>query len=130
FMLLATICIALTVDLGPVIVIAIGIGLTGLGLGATNNPIIQRILAIVPESENHMAGTSVQTIRNIGISFGAAASGMVASAAGLTEDSGREVIAPAMQWVYGVNAGFAVLACLMIIPLLIARHKKRLPTIK
>ncbi len=130
FMLLATISIALTVDLGPVLIIAIGIGLTGLGLGATNNPIIQRIIAIVPESENHMAGTSVQTIRNIGISFGAAASGMVASAAGLTEDSGREVIAPAMQWVYGVNAGFAVLACLMIIPLLMARHKKRPPTVK
>ncbi len=71
-----------------------------------------------------MAGTSVQAIRNIGISFGAAASGMVAAAAGLSERVGRDAVAIAMSWVYGVNALFAVLALAMIIPMLVARRQE------
>ncbi len=94
-----------------------------LNVGCINNPTIQRIIAIVPEKENHMAGTSVQTIRNIGISFGAAASGMVAVAAGLSEGTGRDAVAMAMSWVYGINALFAVLALAMIIPMLVARRR-------
>ena len=124
FILAGTVAIALTVDSGPVFAIAIAIGLTGFGLGAINNPVIQRIIAIVPEAENHMAGTSVQTIRNIGISFGAASSGLVAAAAGLTEGASREIIGVAMQWVYGINAGIAVLTLAMVIPLLLARRAR------
>ena len=120
--LVGTVAIALTVDSGPVFAIAIAIGLTGIGLGAINNPVIQRIIAIVPEAENHMAGTSVQTIRNIGISFGAAFSGLVAAAAGLTEGASLEIVGGAMQWVYGINAGFAVITLAMVIPLLLARR--------
>jgi MFS family permease len=123
--LVGTIAIALTVASGPVFAIAIAIGLTGIGLGAINNPVIQRIMAIVPEAENHMAGTSVQTIRNIGISFGAAFSGLVAAAAGLTEDASRETVGSAMQWVYGINAGFAVLTLAMVIPLLLVRRAQQ-----
>ena len=125
FILAGTVAIALTVDSGPVVAIAIAIGLTGVGLGAINNPVIQRIIAIVPESENHMAGTSVQTIRNIGISFGAAASGLVAAAAGLAEGANREVVGGAMQWVYGINAGIGILTLAMVIPLLLARRAQR-----
>lgn len=123
--LVGTIAIALTVASGPVFAIAIAIGLTGIGLGAINNPVIQRIMAIVPEAENHMAGTSVQTIRNIGISFGAAFSGLVAAAAGLTEDASRDTVGSAMQWVYGINAGFAVLTLAMVIPLLLVRRAQQ-----
>jgi len=125
FILLGTAAIALTVESGPVFAIAIAIGLTGIGLGAINNPVIQRIIAIVPEAEKHMAGTSVQTIRNIGISFGAAFSGLVAAVAGLSEGASRETVGGAMQWVYGVNAGCALLALVMVIPLLLARRAQR-----
>ena len=125
FILAGTVGMALTVESGPVYAIAIAIGLTGIGLGGINNPIIQRIIAIVPEAENHMAGTSVQTIRNIAISFGAAASGLVAAVAGLTEGASREIIGNAMQWVYGINAGIAVLALAVVIPLLLARRAQR-----
>ena len=69
-----------------------------------------------------MAGASVQAIRNIGISFGAAASGMVAAATGLTEGAGRDAVAVSMSWVYGVNAAVAVLALAMVIPMLMARR--------
>jgi MFS family permease len=123
FILIGAVGIAVTVNSGPVIFIAGAIAMTGLGLGCINNPTIQRILAMVPEKENQMAGMSVQTIRNIGISFGAAASGMVAVAAGLSEGVGRDAVAIAMTWVYGVNALFAVLALAMIIPMFFARRR-------
>jgi len=125
FILIGTVAIALAVETGPVFAIAIAIGMTGIGLGAINNPVIQRIIAIVPEAERHMAGTSVQTIRNIGISFGAAFSGLVAAAAGLTEGASRETVGGAMQWVYSINACFAILTLAMVIPLLLARRAKR-----
>lgn len=125
FMMLASVGIAVTVSSGPIWAIAIAFGLIGIGLGAINNPMIQRIIAIVPEAEKHMAGTSVQTIRNIGISLGAAASGMVAAAAGLTEEAGLEVAATAMTWVYIFNAGVAVAMLLVLIPLLLARRQMR-----
>ena len=123
--LVGAVGIALLVESGPIYAIAIAIGLIGLGLGGFNNPVIQRIIAIVPEAEKHMAATSVQAIRNIAISFGAAFSGLVAAAAGLTEGAVRDVVAGAMQWVYGVNAGVAFLALAMVIPLLLARRGQR-----
>jgi MFS family permease len=123
FILVGATGIAFLVDAGPVTILAIAIALTGVGLGFINNPTIQRIIAIVPEEEAHMAGASVQAIRNIGISFGAAASGMVAAAAGLAEGAERDAVAFSMTWVYGVNAAVAVLALAMVIPMLIARRR-------
>lgn len=122
FILVGATGIAFLVDSGPVTVLAVAIALTGIGLGFINNPTIQRIIAIVPDKEAHMAGASVQAIRNIGISFGAAASGMVAAATGLTEGAGRDAVAVSMSWVYGVNAAVAVLALAMVIPMLMARR--------
>ncbi len=109
-LLIAALGIALTVDSGPVLLIAIFVGLSGAGIGFLNNPAIQRMIAVVPEAERQMAGTSIQAIRNIGISFGAAASGMVAASAGLVDGAGRAIVANAMEWVYGVNVVFAFLA--------------------
>lgn len=123
FILAGATGIAFLVDSGPVTVLAVAIALTGIGLGFINNPTIQRIIAIVPEKEAHRAGASVQAIRNIGISFGAAASGMVAAATGLVEGAGRDAVAFSMTWVYGVNAAVAVLALVMVIPMLLARHR-------
>lgn len=107
FILAATAAIAVFVDAGPVVVIAIAIALSGIGLGSINNPAIQRIMGAAPEAEKHTAGTSVQTIRNMGISFGAAIAGMVAAAAGLTDAASRETTASAMEWVFGVGSVFA-----------------------
>ena len=126
FILLGAIGVWLTVNSGPVVIIAIAIAFTGIGLGFINNPTIQRIISIVPEEEKHMGGASVQAIRNIGISFGAAASGLVAAATGLSHGAGREVIATSMTWVYGVNATFALLALAMTIPMFIARKRSRM----
>lgn len=121
---LASVGVALTVDPGPVVAIAVAIGVSGIGLGFVNNPSIQRIIAVAPDAEKHVAGTSVQTIRNIAISFGAAASGMVAAAGGLADGASRETVATAMQWVYVLNVVFAVLALAIAVPL-VARSRAR-----
>ncbi len=123
-LLLASIGIAVTVDSGPVILIAIFVGASGAGIGFVNNPAIQRIIAVAPESEKQMAGTSVQAIRNIGISFGAAASGMVAASAGLVDGADRATVAFAMEWVFGVNFVAAALGLVLAIPLLAHRRGK------
>ena len=122
--LLASIGIAFTVDSGPIVLIAIFIGVSGAGIGLINNPAIQRIIAVAPDTEKQMAGTSVQAIRNIGISLGAAASGMVAVSAGLIDGADRTIVAFAMEWVFGVNVAFAALALAIAIPML-ARQRGR-----
>lgn len=122
--LVASAGIALTVEAGPVVAIAVAIGISGTGIGFMNNPAIQRVIAVAPEEEKHVAGVSVQTVRNIGVSFGAAASGMVAATAGLSDGASRETIAVAMNWVYGVNVAVAALALVMAIPL-VARNRAR-----
>ena len=121
--LLASIGLALTVTTGPIMAIAIAIGINGLGIGLINNPVIQRVIALAPEAEKHVAGTSIQTVRNIAIAFGAAASGMVAAAAGLSDAAGRADIAVAMENVFAVNVVFALLAFAMVVPLLAGRRK-------
>lgn len=122
-LLASSVTVAVTVASGPVLVIAIAIGVNGLGIGFINNPTIQRAIAAAPEAETHIAGASVQAIRNIGVSFGAALSGMVAAASGLADDSARDVVAHAMHWVYGANALFAALALAMVLPLVLSRRR-------
>jgi len=123
--LLSSITVALTVESGPVAVIAVALAVNGMAIGFINNPAIQRAIAAAPEAEKHVAGTSVQTIRNIGISFGAALSGMVAASSGLSDEAGRAAVAGAMSWVYGVNVLFAMLALIMAVPLIASRRGRR-----
>jgi MFS family permease len=122
--LAATVAIAVTVDSGPVALIVVSVGAIGFGLGLMNNPTIARIMELAPESERHVAGTSVQTIRNIGISFGSAFAGTIAAIAGLTDVSDTAEIAHAMRWVYAVNIAFALLPLLMAVAIF-ARWRKR-----
>ncbi len=123
--LISAVAIAIMVEPGPVLGLAIAIGICGAGIGCMNNPAIQRVIAVAPEEEKHIAGTSVQTVRNIGVSFGAAATGMVASLAGLTDGASRETVATAMQWVYGVNIVFAALALVVVTILILNRRRGR-----
>jgi MFS family permease len=118
--------LAFVVVPGPVWAITLFMSVLGFGVGAMNNPTIQRAIQAVPDAEKHIAGTSVQTMRTLGISFGAAASGMIAVAAGLVADTvSRDDLANAMNWVYGINVGFGVLTLLSLFPFL-AGYRRRL----
>lgn len=122
-MLIAAIGVALTLEPGPVVAIAACLGLSGFGMGLLNIPAMQRVINAAPDTDKQIAGTSVQTVRNIGISFGAAQAGMVAAMAGLVDGASREGVVTAMNWVYGVNIGFAILALLTVIPIFWHRHE-------
>lgn len=113
--------IAATINSGPVMIIAIAIGINGIGIGFLNNPAIQKIIVAAPEDEKQLAGSSVQTVRNMGMSFGAASAGTVAVSAGLIDGAARPVVAHAMQWVYGVNAAIGLFA--LLIAVLVLRGK-------
>ena len=126
-LVLASIGIAVTVESGPVVLIAVFIGVSGAGIGFINNPAIQRIIAVAPESEKQIAGMSVQAIRNIGVSYGAAASGMVAAAAGLVDGAERATVAFAMEWVFGVSFLASAVALAIAIPLLVRQRGKIQP---
>ena len=121
-MLVAAVGIAYSLEQGPVSVIAACLGLSGFGMGLLNIPAMQRVITAATEADKQLAGISVQTVRNIGISFGAALTGMVSAMAGLADDSSVAEVVHAMHWVYGVNIGFAVLALLAVIPVFIHRH--------
>ena len=117
--------LAFAVVPGPVWAIVIFMSILGLGIGAMNNPSIQRTIQAVPDSEKHIAGVSVQTIRTLGISFGSAASGLIAVSAGLvTDDVPRDVLADAMGWVHGINVIFATLTVLSLIPFLMGYRRR------
>ncbi len=120
-LLLASVMVAVVVDTGPAVLIALALFISGSGMGILNNPAIQHIMAVASDKERHIAGASVQAIRNIGISFGAAASGLVAASAGLTDSSDRATVAFAMERVFAVNVVFG-LAALALAALTLRRH--------
>jgi MFS family permease len=120
--LLSSAGVALTVVSGPVWAIALGIAVSGTGIGLMNNPTTQRVMALAPEAERHVAGASVQTIRNVGVSVGAAFAGMVAAIAGFHDGADRATVADAMTWVYAVNAAFALLPLAMAVALVVRRR--------
>ena len=115
--------IAMVVEQGPAVAIAGMLVVTGAGMGLINNPLIQRAIAAAPEDEQARTGSSVQTIRTVGQSFGAAIAGLVAAASGLGDDATPETLGPAMEWVHGVGATFPALALVVTIPLLV--HGRR-----
>jgi hypothetical protein len=98
---------------------------TGTGMGFINNPLIQRAIAAAPQAEKARAGASVQTIRTVGYSFGAALAGLVAATAGFTDDAAPEILGPAMRWVYRTGTIFPVLA-LVLVMLMFAHGRRRL----
>ncbi|MGE3245042.1 MAG: MFS transporter, partial [Beijerinckiaceae bacterium] len=120
-MLVAAIGLFITVVSGPVAAIAAAIALAGTGIGFLNNPAIQKIIVVAREEEKQLAANSVQTVRNIGMSFGAAGAGTVAASAGLQDGAAPAVVAHAMQWVYGVNVVVAIVALAIALAVLRGR---------
>lgn len=117
---------AATIVSGPVWLITLFMSVLGFGIGAMNNPTIQRVMQAAPEEDRHIAGTATQSMRTLGIAFGAAVSGVIGVAAGMTSDTvARDVVADAMHWVYWVNVVWAVLTFVCVVPFL-AGYRRRM----
>jgi len=122
-MLIGTLGLALSVASGPIVYISLAFLAIGLGTGLFNNPLIQRAIAAADDDERHIAGAAIQTIRTVAFSFGAALAGLIATIAGLGQVPEPVILAHAMNWVYGINVIFAVLALLVTVPLCIQARR-------
>ena len=89
-----------------------GLMLVGIGMGLANGHLVALAILAAPEGQESLAGSSVQTMRTLGIGFGAAAAGLFANSAGLA-DAGiasnakgevraefPELVATAVDWVH------------------------------
>ena len=54
-------------------------------MGLSNNHIIALAISAVPDGQSSLAGSAVQTIRNLGIGFGSASAGLFANIGGLAD---------------------------------------------
>jgi predicted MFS family arabinose efflux permease len=117
---------ALTVADGSLILYGLGMSAIGFGIGMTTPPIVQRATRIAAPQEKVLAGSSIQAVRNVGISFGAATAGWTAVAAGLTSNTmSRDVVARAMSWVYEGDVAVCVLMLLATIPLIMLDRTRK-----
>ena len=122
-MVIGTLGLAVFVASGPILYLSLAFFAIGFGTGLFNNPLIQRAIAAAEDDERHIAGAAVQTIRTVAFSFGAALAGLIATASGLGQVPEPAVLARAMNWVYGTNVIFAVLALVVTVPLCIQARR-------
>lgn len=97
---------------GPVWALLPGAILQGAGFGLCWAFVLRRIVTAVPDGERERASAAMPTLQMIGYAVGAAASGGVANALGLTEAASAEVVRSVAFWVF---AAFLPLALLGVV---------------
>ena len=83
----------------PLAGIALLLALAGFGLGAGNLHIVKWIMAAALPGEEGITGSSMVTMRALGVTFGAAAAGVIANAAGLGQGISIETVGTATVWI-------------------------------
>jgi MFS family permease len=84
---------------GPVAALPLPIAAIGIGIGACWAFIAQRVMRGAKPGEENIAASSVPTVQQAGIAFGAAVSGLVANASGLSDAMTAAAILRAAFWV-------------------------------
>jgi MFS family permease len=90
---------------GPVAVLLAPIALIGGGIGVCWAFIAQRIMGGARRGEEDTAASSVATVQQAGLAFGAAAAGLIANASGLSDTLDPAALVRAAFW---VPASFAI----------------------
>ncbi len=104
---------------GPLILIILSLSAMGLGIGTSNNHVIALAIECAEKGEEGLVASSVQTMRTMGLAFGSALAGLIASIAGLTEKAVPEIVAQATDL---LNRAGIVLAILTLASLLVFYH--------
>ncbi|HVO02349.1 MAG TPA: MFS transporter [Candidatus Cybelea sp.] len=78
-------------------------GLVGLGLGCCNLHVTAATMRHARTGEETLTASSIPTIRSLGIAFGAAASGLIANGAGLTDQLLPADVSRAVLSVFGIG---------------------------
>jgi hypothetical protein len=101
--------LAWTMPHGPVWVLVPWTALQGTGFGMCWAFLLRRIVASVPADDRERASAAVPTMQMIGYAAGAAASGMVANALGLTEAAPDAVVRRVAFWMFAAFVPIALL---------------------
>jgi len=84
---------------GPAAALLAPIALIGVGIGVCWAFIAQRVMGGARPGEEDIAASSVATVQQAGLAFGAAAAGLIANASGLSDALEPATIARAAFWV-------------------------------
>jgi MFS family permease len=84
---------------GPVAALIPPISLIGIGIGACWAFVAQRVMSGAKHGEENIAASSVATVQQAGLAFGAASAGLVANASGLSDSLAHAAILRAAFWV-------------------------------
>jgi MFS family permease len=87
----------------PTAVIPLLNGLVGLGLGCSNLHVTAATMRHARHGEETLTAASIPTIRSLGIAFGAAAAGVIANGAGLTDALLPADVSHAVLTVFGIG---------------------------
>jgi MFS family permease len=95
--------LALFMEHVPTWVVPLLNGLVGLGLGCSNLHVTAATMRHARPGEETLTASSIPTIRSLGIAFGAAAAGVIANGAGLTDALLPDDVSHAVLAVLGIG---------------------------
>ena len=95
--------LAFGIERVPTFVVPMLNGLVGLGLGCSNLHVTAATMRHARSGEETLTASSIPTIRSLGIAFGAAAAGVIANGAGLTDALLPEDVSHAVLAVLGIG---------------------------
>jgi predicted MFS family arabinose efflux permease len=104
---------AVTMSEQPLIFVATGLALVGIGFGISHSFINQRLMAAAPRGEEDATATAIPTLECLGAAIGAALAGIAGNAAGFAGTLDGDVVARGSLLVFGGGAVIALAATLM-----------------
>jgi MFS family permease len=96
---------------GPVAVLILPIGLTGIGIGTAWAFVLQSVMSGAKGGEENIAAASAATVQQAGIALGAATAGLIANASGLDNGLDPGSVLRASLWVPLALAAAPLAAC-------------------
>ena len=107
--------LAMTVPAGWLWLAALGVTLQGVGMGLAWPALVRRIVSLGDQSERDLAAAAPSVVQRIGYAAGAALSGLVANAVGVSDGMEPAVAQAAAPWVFA-SALPALLLAVGVIP--------------
>lgn len=105
--------LAFGIERVPTAVVPLLNGLVGIGLGCSNLHVVAATMRHARIGEETVTASSIPTVRSLGIAFGAAAAGVIANGAGLTDALLPDDVSRAVLAVLGIGVLAPVGALIM-----------------
>jgi len=93
--------------------LTITITLVGIAVRVTNVLMITFGMSVAHDGEDSITASSMQTIRSLGVAYGAAGAGLIANSAGLAQNNDLQTLEKVATWVLSVTALTPALCALL-----------------